>query len=401
VSAPLADIRIVEIASYVAVPAAGALLADLGAEVIKIEVPHGEVYRHSTPRRIGYPSDLEEAPHFHMDNRGKRSLPLDLTRPAAREALLRVIDGSDVVVTNVLPERLQRFGLDAATLRARRPRLVFASLSGYGPEGPEANTPAFDYTAYWARSGMMDAMREPDAPPAFLRPGVGDHAASLGLVSGILAALRSRDRDGEGQEVDINLLHMAFYIQGNDAAVTLTTGHETPRDDRRKPRNPLWNHYRTADDRWLFLVMIESDRYWPILCQALEIEALREDPRFDGAIPRYRNSEELTALLQQVFEKRSLAEWEGILADHRLIWAPARTLAEASRDPQARAMGMFSEVTHPSAGTLRTVAPPIRLSAHPMPGERCGPPLGADAEAVLGEAGLSPEQIRAALDSDS
>jgi crotonobetainyl-CoA:carnitine CoA-transferase CaiB-like acyl-CoA transferase len=190
VTAPLEGVRVVEVASFVAAPAAGALLADLGAEVIKVEIPAGEIYRHSIPRRMGYQSEFPEAPQFQMDNRGKRSLALDLGRPAARSALDRVLDRADVLLTNLLPSRLVRYALDSASLRRERPALVVANLTGYGTEGPEADRPGFDYAAYWARTGFMDQLREPDAPPAFLRGGVGDHAASLALCTGSWATTR-------------------------------------------------------------------------------------------------------------------------------------------------------------------------------------------------------------------
>jgi len=397
VTAPLAGVRVVEVASYVAAPAAGALLADLGAEVIKVEVPQGEVYRHARPRHGGYASRFPESPPFHMDNRGKRSLALDLGGAPAREALARLLDGCDVVLTNLLPRRARRYGLDAATLRARRPSLVVASLSGYGPEGPEAETPSFDYTAYWARTGLMDILRDAEAPPAWQRPGIGDHAASLALTTGILAALRVRDRTGEGQEVDVNLMQVGLYLQGNDAAQVLATGEDVPRHDRHRPRNPLWNPYETADGRWLFLVMIESDRYWPALCEAIGRPEWQEDARFADAVARYRSSETLTALLAETFRGRSLAAWEEAFAGRPLIWAPARTLREALADPQVRAMGMLRSVQHPELEAFPTVGPPLRMSASAMPADRPGPALGADGEALLREAGLSEAEIRAAL----
>ena len=208
-----------------------------------------------------------------MDNRGKRSVALDLALPQAVEALRRLVDRADVLLTNMLPARLARFELDPAELRARRPELIVARLSGFGPVGPEADAPAFDYSSYWARTGFMDMLHEPDAPPAFQRPGMGDHTASLALVTGILAALRQRDRGEGGQRVgqviDVSLQHIGFYVIGNDTAMTLVTGQTPPRHDRRAARNPLWNHYPTRDGRWLFLVMIESDRYWPELTRAL------------------------------------------------------------------------------------------------------------------------------------
>ena len=173
-AAPLEGIRVVEVASYVAAPACGALLADLGADVIKVEVPWGEIYRHSLPRFAGFDTEFAGAPHFHMDNRGKRSLVLDLALPQALETLAKVIDGADVVLTNMLPERQAKYGLDPETLLEKHPHLIIARLSGYGTEGEEANEPAFDYSSYWARTGLMDQLHEPDAPPPFQRPGMGD-----------------------------------------------------------------------------------------------------------------------------------------------------------------------------------------------------------------------------------
>jgi crotonobetainyl-CoA:carnitine CoA-transferase CaiB-like acyl-CoA transferase len=397
VQAPLDGIRVLELASYVAAPAAGALLADLGAEVIKVEVPQGEVYRHAIPKLAGIESDFSEAPHFQMDNRGKRSLALDLLMPGALDALRKVIDQCDIVLTNMLPQRLDKYGLDAGTLRKGRPSLIVASMSGYGRGGDEAHRPAFDYTAYWARTGFMDQMREPEAVPTFQRPGIGDHAAALSMVSGILAALRMRDRSGEGQEVDVSLMHIGFYVQGNDTAMTLAGGAPPQRHDRRAPRNPLWNHYRVKGDRWIFFVMIESDRYWLRFCQALGIEDKKKDERFAGAVARYRNSAELVRILEEVLAARSIEEWRPILDDHDLIWAPANTLEEAVRDPQARSTGVFETVEHPTAGPFETVSPPLRLSAYEMKGDRPAPILGEESVAILRDAGLSPEEVEAIL----
>jgi crotonobetainyl-CoA:carnitine CoA-transferase CaiB-like acyl-CoA transferase len=396
--APLEGIRVVEIANFVAAPAAGALLADLGAEVIKVEVPQGEIYRYSRPKFLGAPEcEFPEGPAFHMDNRGKRSLALDMTRPAARAALQRVIDGADIVLTNMLPTRLRKYGFDAETLRARKPSLIFASMNGYGPLGEEASNPAFDYVAYWARTGFMDIMHDCDGAPAFQRPGIGDHAAGLALVSGILAALRVRDRTGEGQVVQVSLMGVGFYIQGNDAALALVAKHGPPQHDRRRPMNPLWNHYETADGRWVFLAMIDSERYWPRLCAALERVDLMDDQRFSQPLGRLGYAAELAEILRPVFAARSLAEWEPRLKAADVIWAPVRTLAEAITDPQARANGMFVKVVHPELGEFESVAPPLQLSAHPMPANRPAPALGVDGAAVLREAGLTDEEIGAAL----
>jgi crotonobetainyl-CoA:carnitine CoA-transferase CaiB-like acyl-CoA transferase len=386
-SAPLEGIKVVELASYVAAPSAGALLADLGAEVIKVEIPEGEIYRHSRPRLQGIKHDFPEAPQFQMDNRGKLSLALDLGKPQARAAVRALVDQADIFLTNMLPHRLEKFGLDPASLREARPALITAVLSGYGRVGPDARRASFDYTAYWARSGMMDQMRDADMPPSFLRPGIGDHAAALALVTGILSALRMRDRDGQGQEIDVSLLHTGLYVLGNDAAQALATGEAPPRHDHKRPRNPLWNQYRTADDRWLFLVMIESDRYWRPLCEALGRPELAADERFGDARERYRNSAELVSILAEIFASRSLADWEAELAQAALIWAPVRTLAEATVAEQPRAAGVFSTVEHPVAGTYQTISPPVRMSRHEMKGDRPAPALGEHNEALLRRAG--------------
>ena len=389
----------VEVASFVAAPACGALLADLGADVIKVEVPWGEIYRHGRPSFAGYESDFAGAPHFHMDNRGKRSLALDLALPQAADVLAKIIAGADVVLTNMLPDRQRKYGIDPETLRARHPALIIARLSGYGPDGPEANAPAFDYSTYWARTGLMDQLHEPGAPPPFQRPGMGDHSASLSLAVGILSALRTRDRDGQGQVIDVCLQHIGFYIEGNDAAMALVTGESPPPHDRRKARNPLWNHYRCADDRWIFLVMIESDRYWKSFTAAIGAPELASDERYADGFGRYEHAEQLVASLDAIFAARSRDEWAQTLSEHRLIWAPVLSVAEAVADPPAQAYGSFPTVAHPEFGNFKTIAPPLRMSGSPMPGTAPAPELGADSEAVLREAGVDDETIALILAS--
>ncbi|MDG2335627.1 MAG: CoA transferase [Myxococcota bacterium] len=394
---PLAGIRVLEVATFVAAPAAGALLAELGAEVIKMEVPAGELLRHTRPRHNGFRSDFDGSPQFEMENRGKESLALDLNNPAARAALLKVIDGVDVVLTNMLPGRCRRFGIDPESLREKRPELIYASLTGYGNRGAEADSPSFDYAALWARTGMMDLTRDPSAPPAFLRPGVGDHSAALSLVCGILAALRVRDAGGGGQVVDVSLLQTGLYLQGNDLSQTLATGNPAPMHDRSAPRNPLWNHYETRDGRWVMLVMIESGRYWPGFARAIGRPELEADPRFVGPVERYRQNRELVEILDAVFAAHSLSEWEEKFAGHSVIWAPVRRLEETRDDPQIQTMGYFRTVEHPELGAFETVGPPLSMSGHPMPSNAPAPGLGADSSQVLRAAGLNEIEIEAAL----
>ena len=396
--APLEGIRVVEVAHFVAVPAAGTLLADLGAEVTKVEIPpRGELYRRSRPKYAGYDCDFPENPAFHMDNRGKRSIALDLTRAEALEALMRMIDAADVFITNLLPRRRVKYGLDHETLQRRNPALIVGAINGYGLGGEESDRPAFDYAAYWARTGMMDAMRDEGAPPSLQRPGVGDHAAASNLVCGILAALRLRDTTGVGRYVESSLLQTGLHVPGNDVAVALVTREGVRRHDRKAPANPLWNSYPAEGDRWLLLVMIDPDRYWEPLCRAIERPDLLEDERFSDGFARAAHSSTLVGELEETFRSRSLEEWAPLLDAQGLIWAPVRRMEEAINDAQAHAMGYFRELDHPEAGTFSTVGPPFRIEGVPLGATRPISPVHEDADSVLREVGLTDEEIRKLL----
>jgi crotonobetainyl-CoA:carnitine CoA-transferase CaiB-like acyl-CoA transferase len=393
-TAPLQGVRVVEVAHYVAVPAAGALLADLGADVVKVELPpRGEIYRLGRPSYQGYDCDFPENPAFHMDNRGKRSIMLDLTRPEARQALLRLIGRAEVFITNLLPGRRRKFGLEHQTLLERFPRLICGAISGYGNGGEEFDKPAFDYAAYWARTGMMDSMRDQGAPPSLQRSGVGDHAAAVNLVCGILAAMRVRDATDRGQYVDVSLLQTGLHILGNDMATALVTRRPLVRHDRRAPANPLWNSYQVKGGRWLLLVMIDADRYWHRFCEAMGRPDLTTDPRFADGFSRAASSAELVEELEKVFRSRTLEEWRPRFDGAGLIWAPVNRIEEAVDDPQARAMGYFTEVEHPEAGRFESVGPPFQIEGQTLAAPRAISPLDADAEAVLREAGLDDDEI--------
>ncbi|MEE8474905.1 MAG: CoA transferase [Myxococcota bacterium] len=391
--APLAGVRVVEVAHFVAVPAAGALLADLGADVIKVEIPNGEIYRHGRPQFSGYDCDFPESPPFQMDNKGKRSIALDLTRAEAREALLRLIDGAEIFITNLLPARRVKFGLDHETLLARHPTLLVGGISGYGHGGKRENWPAFDYTAYWARTGMMDTMRDEGVPPSLQRPAVGDHAAAVNLVCGLLCAMRLRDSTGKGQYVDVSLIQTGLHILGTDVANALVTREPAKRHDRRRPPNPLWNSYPVAGDRWLLLVMIEPDRYWPRLCDAIGRPELRSDPRFEDAWKRNANSHELVLELEATFSERRLDEWASVLDTAGLIWAPVNRVDEAVEDPELRELGFIQEIEHATAGRFETVAPPFRIEGAKLGVSRASSPLHGDAREILREVGFAEAEI--------
>lgn len=391
---PLAGIRVVEVAHFVAVPAAGTLLADLGAEVIKIELPpKGEMYRRSRPKYGGYDSEFPENPAFHMDNRGKRSVVLDLTQPESRAALLRLIDTADVFLTNLLPRRRVKYGLDHESLAARHPRLIMGAINGYGLGGEEADRPAFDYAAYWARTGLMDAMRDEGVPPSLQRPGVGDHAAGSNLVVGILAALRLRDQTGEGRYVETSLLQTGLHVMGNDVALSLVTRAPVRRHDRVNAPNPLWNSYPVAGDRWILLVMIEADRYWEPLCKAIGRDDLLTDQRFQDGFARSDHAAELIRELESTFQTATLDVWKPRLDAAALIWSPVQRLDETIVDAQAHAMGYFTQLEHPEAGPFETVGPPVQIQGVAIGAEKPISPVDSDRRQVLRSAGLTDEEI--------
>ncbi len=389
----LEGIRVVELANYLAVPAAGTLLAEMGADVVKVEVPWGEVYRHATPKRNGYDCDFPGGAGFELDNRGKRSVALDLALPQAQAALKQLFDRADVVLTNVLPKRLAKFGLDADTLAGERPELILARVGGFSPYGPQADEPGFDMTAFFALSGAMDQLRDEGQPPLFPRPGAGDHPTALALVTGVLAALRVRDQTGRGQVVDVNLQHMGYYTYGSDVSQSLVAEQSPPRHERKAPRNPLWNFYRCAEDRWIFLSMLDSNAYWPRFTRAIGRPDLAEDERFADAVGRFRNNTALVEELDAVFAERSLEAWTRHFESERVIAAPVRTFAESTADPVSRENGCFVDVDHPEYGRFETVAPPIGLSQSPLKAPLVAPRLGEHTEAALREAGVDAETV--------
>jgi crotonobetainyl-CoA:carnitine CoA-transferase CaiB-like acyl-CoA transferase len=318
---------------------------------------------------------------------------LDLRRPGGRTAAHRLVERSDVFLSNIRREKLANLEMDWPTLRRVNPRLVYAGLTGYGVAGPERGRAAFDYAAFWARAGIMASLGEPEGPPPTQRPGMGDHMTGLGMAGAIAAALYARDRTGAGQEIRMSLYESGLWMLASDIQAAITTGYCHTPGGRRAAPNPLFNFYRTEDGRWLHLIMLQPDRHWGDFCRAIGRDDLQGDPRFVDAVTRFQHCRELIAVLDPIFADRTLANWADVLDRHGCYWGKVQSVAEVSEDPQAEAVGAFTPVTLPDGRALRIVRSPVVFETTPAAVRGCAPELGQNTEEVLLEAGYSWDDI--------
>jgi CoA:oxalate CoA-transferase len=381
---PLEGLRVIDWTIWQQGPVASAMLGDLGAEVIKLESKDGG----DPGRGIVAISGQKSARlnfYFEANNRNKQSLTLDLKKPEAREIVHRLAAVSDVFVQNFRKGVADRLGLGAAELRARNPRLIYANATGYGPEGPESGDPSFDQLGL-ARSGIMFAAGEPDMPPQPIGGGIADQMGAILLAYGVLAAVVARERYGIGQVVDASHLGSMSFLQGLSLTSRLINGAAFPRVPRARAFNPLWNHYRCGDDKWLALGMLQPDRYWTDFTRAIGRPELETDARFATMGVRAGNCAALIEILDAVFASKPRAEWLDILRKGGdFIFTIVNSLNDLPTDPQMLANDYIVDFDHPTHGKTQYVGIPVRLSETPGSIRAPAPEHGQHTELILTE----------------
>lgn len=388
----LEGLRVIELATYIAAPGAAGIMADWGADVIKVESPEGDPMRRFFDTIA---SQQDANPVFELDNRGKRAVVLDIRSDTGREAMKALVATADVFLTNVRPGALARAGLDHEALQAVNPRLIYCSLTGYGLEGPDADKAGMDVAAFWSRAGVGSITAPKGAEPFPIRTGMGDHVTSLATVSAILAAVFERQTTGVGRLVETSLLRAGVYAIGSDMAIQLRFGKLASTRGRREAIQPLANFFKTRDGRWICLLPRQGATDWARIAEAAGRPELVDDPRFASAKARRENTALLVDLLDAAFGEMDYETVANALDAGDLTWAPYQTPRELVGDPQAEAAGCFVDTPDGAGGTFKAPASPARFPGA-LDGPRGpAPKLGADTAAVFKELGWTEDRIAA------
>jgi len=383
---PLARYRVLELAQLIAGPLCGMYLADMGAEVIKVESPSGG----DASRTLYDPSLGGDSAVFLTVNRNKQSIALDLAQPDGRAVFGRLAERADVIIAAYRGGVAEKLGIDWASLQPENPRLIYCSLTAFGPEGPWRTKPGLDMLVQ-AMSGLMAVTGEPNGGPLLCGAPVLDTLGGFSAALGILTALLHRERTGEGQRVDVSLLSGALWAHAARLALFLVTGDEPGRHGSSHPTLVPFQAFR-AEDGWVY-VAVWADRLWAPFCAAVELPALAADPRFATRQGRLANRQALVRLLEPVFAARTVREWMARLEAHDVLCAPVNRYADFAADPQVVASGMLVSEDHPRAGRLSTLDTPIGFSRTPGGIRTHAPALGEHTDAVLARAGVEPDEI--------
>lgn len=395
---PLDGILMLEWAAFHNGPGAGYMLGDMGAEIIKVEEP---VKGDPTRGMSVIQGDYAALPGgrvigFETANRNKRSVVLDLKNDKGRQILYRLVEQADVFYTNYRPSLAQRLKLDYEALRQYNPKLIYATNSGYGPKGEDAEKRSFDQLGQ-ARTGVMWAAGDRDFPePVYVMSGIIDQGGATMLAYGIMAALIARDRLGVGQKVDVSQLGTGVHLQALSVDMSLLRGRSMARHSRQRSRSVFSNHYRCADNKWLCLAEAQQDRYWPDLCKAVGAEELISDPRYESALKRRECFLELNEVFERIFASKPRDEWMRIFKEQgcQFAYDVVNNIDDLPSDPQVLANGYIVPFNHPVLGPVRLTGFPVTFSETPCGISREAPELGQHTEEVLMERlGLSWEEL--------
>jgi len=415
----LEGIKVIDCSQVAAVPVAARILGDFGADVIHIENPTtGDYWRSfkdaQQEQGIGWPSDFDY--NWENFNRNKRSCTVDLSKESGRAIIHRMVEEADVFASNLRTFELERFQVDYETLNKINPRIIWGNVNGYGKAGPDKDLPAFDTTAFWARSGFPYLMSMPGVPCIGYRVAMGDNMAGMTLAYGLMQALYVREKTGIGQEVNISLLHTGLYQIGFDVSAALITGMDIadwrapdpPMElqqqaqvaimqimafyvDRMKVRSPLSGMYITKDGRTLVFTILQPERYWVKFCNAVGRPDLAENPKYSTMEGQSEDAPQLRQIFMEIFMTKTYDEWRPRLKE--IPYAPRQTIKEAVNDIQARESGCFVSYDHPQRGRIEQLANPVMMSKTPANVRRPAPEFGQHTEEVLLEYGYSWEDI--------
>ncbi len=393
-AAPLAGVRILEVATHVFVPMSGAVLSDWGAEVIKIESPDGgDPYRGLVTaglHKMHHGVDV----HFQATNRGKRSVALNLKHKDGRRLLSRLIETCDVFVTNLRPEARRRLRIEPEDVRADNPSIIYMRGSAFGQRGPEGERGGYDSGAYWARSGMQQIFTGPDASwPASPRPAFGDVVGGLTIAGAIGTALYQRAATGHPPVLDVSLLALGMWQVQMDVLNASLSDDPAPRPvpNRYEMPNPLMLAYRTKDDRFINLQLLAPDRFWPDLCEVLGQPHMANHPDYADIDSRKAHARACIEWLESIFAERTFDEWKQTLPSFPGEWTPTVSPHELKDDPQVRANDYLARIELDDFD-MPVVAPPVQFDAQ-TPQPTRAPELGEHTEAVLLELGLSWDEL--------
>jgi len=389
-----AGVRVVELAQFVFVPGGGAILADLGAEVIKIEEPAlGDPYRSLKINDGRQTASANLA--MEQNNRGKKSLAIDLKSSEGREAFFKLIASADVFLTSIRPGAIERLGLGVEALRAHNSKLIYVRGNGTGFEGEEANRAGYDASCFWARGGFAEVLRPQDVErPINPRPALGDHAGSSNIALGIAAALFRRERTGEPSVVEVSLLSTANWILSADLVLAKVPGYNPAVQSATMRLQPLTRGYRCSDGRWVQLMFLDPARYWPGLCDRLGCPELIDDTRFSTVEGRAENGVLLYELLSEVFARHTAREWGQAFAGWDAPWEYVQSISEVAEDPQVIANGHFFDVEVTDGTKVTLVTGPVRIDGSAAPAlPRRAPLKGEHSIELLEEVGLAREEL--------